>query len=365
MDEDKQYAAVDYGHTAVEDAGENPVVDDYESLLQWRKVARILQWRMENYTTEDSPLSAESAFSSVNPTPAGPENLKTSSCHVGISNLAETDLDSQVDTSYTSELEIGLNDTFDSSEDRSLTNSLDADWSDSMDANPTNPMDVDPTTDSTNPKDDNPTNTVDVDPTTDSTNPMDANPTNTVDVDPTTDSTNPKDDNPTNPMNTTTQDIEHHKELVGKRKASSVETREDWREAKVLRRNQDDSLSSASWLHVKEECEEECHDWETRRQTVVDRNSRLAQTEKTFFSIWNQFLQREVILVPPNVFPVSSSVQFLLRQSNILQFLPTPLAVAWVFRLTFSSPPPLPPPSSHLQPFLFLLGTENAVDLRC
>ena len=36
------------------------------------------------------------------------------------------------------------------------------------------------------------------------------------------------------------------------------------------------------------------------------------------------------------------------------QFLPTPLAVAWVFRLTFSSPPSPPPPppylpSSHLQ----------------
>ena len=46
------------------------------------------------------------------------------------------------------------------------------------------------------------------------------------------------------------------------------------------------------------------------------------------------------------------------------RFLPTPLAVAWVNRLTFSSPPSL---SSHLQIFVslryitFLLGTENAV----
>ena len=38
-----------------------------------------------------------------------------------------------------------------------------------------------------------------------------------------------------------------------------------------------------------------------------------------------------------------------------IAFLPTPLAVAWIFRLTFSSSSP---PSSH---FLFLLGTENVV----
>ena len=38
-------------------------------------------------------------------------------------------------------------------------------------------------------------------------------------------------------------------------------------------------------------------------------------------------------------------------------FLPMPLAVAWVFRLTFSPPPPSspsppPPPSSHFQLFV-------------